>query len=172
MRTIAVIREQDVIPGAPQVDPGNFSHRRAARAVVVNERGHIALLHVTKGSYHKLPGGGIEDGEDVLTALSREIREEIGCEAIVTADIGQIIEYRDQWEQVQTSYCYLARQHGTAGEPDFTDDEKAHGFTVKWAEDINAAIATLEADKPSGYDGQRIKPRDLAFLHAASELVG
>lgn len=173
MRTIQIIHEQDIIPDAPHTDPAKFVHRRAARAVVIDDRGRIALLHVTNGSYHKLPGGGIEEGEDIPTALGREVREETGCRAEVDAEVGQIIEYRDQWEQIQTSYCYLARQRGSIGQPEFTEDEKAHGFEIVWAANIDTAIAMVAADRPTGYDGKRIQPRDLAFLRAArSHIVG
>lgn len=41
-----------------------FAVREAVRAVVFDYEGNIALLHVAKKNYYKLPGGGIEGAED------------------------------------------------------------------------------------------------------------
>lgn len=95
MNLIAKIKEQDIDPNAPEIDPSNFEHRKAVRAVVINEKGHIALLN--------------------------------------------------------------------------TEDERALGFELVWADNIDDAIAMLEADNPSGYDGKRMKPRDLAILRVAKK---
>lgn len=43
-------------------------------------RGRVAVVQTTFGIF--LPGGGIEAGEDELTGLRRELREEIGFEIV------------------------------------------------------------------------------------------
>lgn len=169
MRLLGEIRQSDIFPDMEDGDPSGFEPREAARAVVVDGLGRVALLWVGKHGYHKLPGGGVEEGEDVPRALEREIHEEIGCEAEVTGELGEIIEYRDKWNQKQTSYCYRATQVGEVGEPDFTEEEKADGFEVVWADDLNAAIALLEADQPDNYGGAFMRSRDLKFLQAAKD---
>jgi len=50
--------------------------REVGRAVVVDEDKKIALLYVSKENYYKLPGGGIEEGEDKISALKRECLED------------------------------------------------------------------------------------------------
>lgn len=172
MKLIAEIYEQDVNPGAPQIDDTAFRTREASRAVVFDASGKVALLHVGLHHYHKLPGGGIDEGEDVPTALERELMEEIGCKAEVTAEVGSTIEHRNQFELVQTSYCFLANQIGEKGEPDFTEKELRNQFAIVWADDINHAITLLEADAPDDYEGKFIKIRDTALLKAAKELKG
>ena len=47
----------------------NYRVREAGRAVVMDRDGMIALLHVTKESYYKLPGGGIEETEDKIITI-------------------------------------------------------------------------------------------------------
>ena len=65
-----------------------YQYRKTARAVVFDENNKIALLYVSKHNYHKLPGGGAEDGEDLIVALKRECVEEIGCDIEVIEDLG------------------------------------------------------------------------------------
>lgn len=54
--------------------------RRAARALVVDEqhRALLARLEFPMWQGWVLPGGGIEDGEDEVVAIRRELAEEIG----------------------------------------------------------------------------------------------
>lgn len=169
MKNILIIHEQDIIPEAPVVDTSNFRKREAARAAVSDNAGKIALLRVGLYDYHKLPGGGIDEGEDIPTALERELLEEIGCKAEVTGEVGEIIEYRNQFELEQTSYCFTATQVGEKGKPDFTDKELREQFSIVWADNIDNAITLLEQDEPTNYEGKFIKVRDLALLRAAKD---
>jgi 8-oxo-dGTP pyrophosphatase MutT (NUDIX family) len=166
MKMIRQLRHSDIMPGASNKDAAKFSHREAARAVVTNASGGVALLYVGKYHYHKLPGGGVEDGEDIRQALMRELLEEIGCRATITDELGQIVEYRDRWNQKQTSYCYLAQQVGPAGSPDFTKKELSEGFEIVWADNLDHAIGLLESELPQDYGAKFIHERDLAFLRA------
>ena len=171
MNTILTITHQDFFPDSPRLDTDTFRIREAARAVVVDENGRVALLKVGKHSYHKLPGGGIDEGEDKIEALSREFIEEIGCDANVIAGLGAIVELRDKWELKQTSYCYLAKQFGPISEPEFTPEEIADGFSVVWVDSVDIAITLLENDRPTNYEGLFIQKRDLTLLnHALHQL--
>jgi 8-oxo-dGTP diphosphatase len=171
MRLIAEIREQDVVASAPVVDSSNFRQRHAVRAVVLNDAGAVALLYTAKRGYHKLPGGGIEDGESKADALGREVMEEIGCKIVVDAEVGRILEYKDEKRQMQTSDCFLAYIKGEQGDTNFTDEEQEHGFVVMWAKNIDMAIALLEADEPLVHAGLHIRPRDLLFLKTAKQIL-
>lgn len=170
MKILTTLKEQDIYPDAPELAISDFKKREAVRAVVIDAQGQIALLHVSKRGYHKLPGGGIEPGEDKIQALERELLEEIGSKVKIIGEIGEIHEYRDQWKQFQISYCYLAEQVGTQIETNLTEEEKADGFERMWAKDISQAIALLQADRPTNYDGVRVKARDLLLLQAAQEI--
>ena len=138
--------------------------REAARAIVVDEDGKIALLHVTNENYYKLPGGGLEGSEDKLIALQRECQEEIGCDVEVINEIGSIVEYRKIFNLKQTSYCYLAKLKGEKGTPDFTDHEKEKGFKQVWLTYDEAIKSLIESTVANMEGSAYIVPRDTAFL--------
>lgn len=166
-----IIHQSDVFPGAANQDPVGFAHRVAARAVVLDNKGRVALLHVARDNYYKLPGGGVEPDEDLALALERELLEEIGCRAEIVAEIGTVIEYRDEWQMIQTSYCYLARQIGEQGSTALTEYEQERGFKTVWAANIDEAIRLLEGCKPADYGGNFMRRRDEAVLRAAKTLL-
>lgn len=171
MKTLLTLRESDVIAAAVDLDPTNFADRLAARAVLVGESDRIALLHASKHHYYKLPGGGLDDGENMQQALRRELLEEVGCQAEVLAEVGEVVEYRDQWRLKQISYCYLAQLVGGPGRPNFTEEEIADGFVIVWAPDIDEAISLVGQSRPDNYDGRFIQRRDLALLQSAKPLL-
>lgn len=170
MEHLLTIHETDIYPDTKYPLPADRKIRNAARAVVINERGQIALLHATTHSYHKLPGGGVESGEDMIQALQRELLEEVGCHAEIIAEIGEIIEYRNKWGLEQTSHCYLAKQVGELQPPQFTQSEIDEGFEIVWADSIQVAITLLKQDTPQNYDGRFIQRRDIRLLEAAEQI--
>jgi 8-oxo-dGTP diphosphatase len=171
MQRLLTIRESDIYPERENLNPDSFRTRNAARAIVLNSKGGIALLNATTHNYHKLPGGGIELGENVSSALQRELLEEIGCKADITSEVGEVVEYRDEWKLMQISHCYLAKQTGKQQAPSFTQSEIDEGFEIVWADNIKTAIKLLEQDKPKNYDGLFIQRRDIQLLKTAQRIL-
>jgi len=145
-----------------------LKNREASRAVIFDENNLVALLFVSKDNYHKIPGGGIELGEDKMQALVREIKEETGCEMAVAGEVGEIIEFRSKLNLKQTSYCYWGKVIAK-GATNFDEGERNNGFELLWLP-LSEAIAKLENDKPLDYEGIFIQERDLVFLKKAGEL--
>lgn len=54
------------------------SRRDSARAIIHVGEDKLALVYATKLGYYKFPGGGIHEGEDKISALAREVQEEVG----------------------------------------------------------------------------------------------
>lgn len=171
MQTILTLREQDINPDVPEVERGAFTHRVAVRAVVMDGDGQVALMHASKRGYYKLPGGGVDAGEELMAALARELMEELGCKAGVTGELGQVIEYRDYWQMKQTSHCYAARLVGDIGQPDLTPEEQQQGFEVTWHKNIEAAIKVMTTQTPTDEDMdiKFMQRRDIAILAAAKK---
>jgi len=171
MKLLTTIRSQDFSTDADtaEVDTATFRTRRAARAVLLGDAGQVYLLHAAKHGYHKLPGGGIDEGESVEAAMVREVMEEVGCEVEILAEIGEIIEYRNEQELVQTSYCYLARQTGQLHPSALEEGEIEEGLEPVQASTIDEAIALLRADKPDSIGREFMCKRDLTFLETARD---
>jgi 8-oxo-dGTP pyrophosphatase MutT (NUDIX family) len=166
MKLIKIIQFKELKPE----DIEKFEVRRAARAVVFDNDKNIGILYVSKYKYHKLPGGGLEGDESIEEALRRECLEEVGCNIQTFGELGEVVEYRDQWSLKQHSYCYLANMVGDKGEPDFTQKEINNGFEIKWVS-LKEAIKLLENDKPEGYEGAFIQIRDISFLKEAESFL-
>lgn len=148
-----------------------FIFRRAVRGVVRDKDGNLAILHVSKYGFYKLPGGGIESHEDVEAALQREILEETGANCRILNKIGLIIECRKEPSEtagmIQISYAYNAEVVGEKGEPKLTKEEKENGFEVVWVP-IKEAIKLIKySANPQVYESSFITRRDVAILTSA-----
>lgn len=155
-----------------KVDKNNipdWKYRKAVRAVVFDKENKVGLLYVSSKNYYKLPGGGIDDGEDRIKALKREAMEEVGSEIEVTDEVGKIIEYRSKYNLKQISYCYLGKII-SKGNPKFTEEELNCGFKLVWLF-LDEAISKIESDKPINYEGAFIQQRDLEFLKKAKQKI-
>ncbi len=73
---ITTIDQRELDPSVSTGDRDNYFVREAARAVLTDDSGRVALMYVAGLDYYKLPGGGVEEGEDVKLALARELMEE------------------------------------------------------------------------------------------------
>lgn len=171
MNNLLTITDKDFNTEALDVDASTFRKREAARAVLLDADGGVFLLNVSKQGYHKLPGGGIDDGEDVQDALRRELLEEVGCEAEIVTELGTVTEFRGFESLHQVSYCYLAKQTGAQRASRLEEDEIAEGLHEVKAGSIDDAIKLLESDTPENVEGHFIRKRDLCFLKAAQTIV-
>lgn len=104
-----------------------------------------------------------------MDALIREVMEEVGSEIEVTGEIGEIVEYRSQFNLKQISYCYLGRIT-SKGTPSFTEEELSDGFRLEWLS-LDEAISKVKNDHPTDYEGPFIQERDLLFLETAKQLL-
>ena len=150
--------------------------RHAARGIVLRGE-NILLLYTARYHDYSLPGGGIDDGEDVLVALSRELTEETGAQNI--RDIiafGRVEEYR-LWHKPDAdimhmiSYCYRCNIDATLGQTQLQDYEHSNGMRPVWI-NIHQAIAhnqktIAESDKK----GMSIERETYLLKRIASECL-
>jgi 8-oxo-dGTP diphosphatase len=90
-------------------------HVVAAGALVYNEDGHILLVrHAERG--WEIPGGYVNTGEDLITAVQREVKEETGIEISVgqLAGIYQNVQVENAEIPTKVIFDFLAsKQSGT-----------------------------------------------------------
>lgn len=143
-----------------------YEVRNTARAVIFDNEKNIALMKVTKGNFYKLPGGGIDEGEDVIDALQRECKEEAGVMIGHLNELGLVIEIKKVQKIIQNSHCYTADVVGEKGLSQLTDSEKEKGYEVIWIP-IDEAIQRIKNDGYSNLIGRYIMERELAILEAS-----
>lgn len=162
--------------GFASPEDGKIDHtRRAARAVLTNEHGQVAVMHFAKTGSYKLPGGGIDEGETVEAALHREVCEETGWEITAIRELGIVEEDRYYCGMHQTSYCFTATVTQFVG-TQLTELEASQGMQLVWVASIDQAIAAIEGNSMLDEEGSRIGHdmmllRDTAILRAAQPNV-
>ena len=93
------------------------THERiAVRAIVINQENKIALLKVIRddddfgpGNYYETPGGGLEDNEDFIQGVKREVEEEIGYKSSFIKEIGIIEDYYNAIYRKNINCYYLLK---------------------------------------------------------------
>ncbi|TCJ35896.1 NUDIX hydrolase [Parafrankia sp. BMG5.11] len=101
-------------PNAPKAN----SIVPAVSAIVPDDQGRILLIRRTDNKYWAIPGGGVEAGESVSQATTREVEEETGIICEVTGVVGiysnpgHVAAYDDGEVRQQFSICFRTRMVG------------------------------------------------------------
>jgi len=89
-----------------------------ASGPVIIERGKLLVIKDTKDNFYKLPGGTLEQGESLIGACIREVKEEINAKIEIIGSLNPLIIYKNpQTEQEITIVLihYLARLKNKKG---------------------------------------------------------
>ncbi|OBT87950.1 hypothetical protein VE02_04530 [Pseudogymnoascus sp. 03VT05] len=145
----------------------SYKKRSAARVIAFNAAGEVAIVYAKREKYYKLPGGGIDPGEQHEMAALREMQEETGGIVKIRSDLGCVAtteEYRNDLHQM--SYCYVADVVDDSGSPSLTEDEVNDGLGHLWLSVDEAKTRMAEAEQRSEL-GLYIKERDIYLLDEA-----
>ncbi|MDR1598787.1 MAG: NUDIX domain-containing protein [Oscillospiraceae bacterium] len=167
MKHLATITDKDIL-GSDALS--NAPPRIAVNAVLFDADGRVALSFVRNLDLHTLPGGGVERGEDLVTAVKREIWEETGCDCEITGEIGSIFESRAEHNFTQERYYYAARVVGEKGELHLTAKEIEDATEVVWLS-IRDAYTRIDRKRHDSYQFRYIRMRDMIALKEAMDTL-
>lgn len=159
MKTICELNDRIILGQAGRsVKPPRIT----ARAIVKNQRGQYAVMYAEKYNIYTLPGGGVEDGEDVFSALRREILEETGCICDEVRELGTIYENRASLDYTQVNHYFIVTTN-EAGQIHLTEAELANNTVVQWHsfEEVQRLISKPMFDR---VQGKYLQARDVAAL--------
>lgn len=128
---------------------GKVVSRPSVRAVIIKEN-KVLLVYSQKYDYYKFPGGGINPGEDHITALAREVQEETGYCIIADTieEYGYVLRrHHDSYDVdcifEQENFYYFCDVMPELQKTNLDDYEKEEGFTPVWIEPFVASRHNL-----------------------------
>lgn len=140
MQTLLVLDEKNYTEDMPVYE------RNVVRALIEKD-GLFAMQKGKQGEY-KIPGGGMDEGETIVEALMREVREETGLVIIpdTMKELGEITEIRRDIFDANIKYIAHSMHYSCEVEPEMvetamTESEKEKGYRLEWA-DIDTIIET------------------------------
>lgn len=140
-----------------------YKLRKSARGIVLNQAGEMATQYLQTYTFHKLPGGGVEQGESIEAALLREVKEEVGCDCSIIKPLGIVIEYRNEHNLLHISYGFVADVIGEIGVPQLEAAEIEEGQETLWLQPTEV-LEKMKQDTPGKFAGHFILEREIAFL--------
>lgn len=160
MKKIAELTDKNLLG---QIGEAHSAPRYKVRAILRNSYGKYAVMYEDSTGLYSLPGGTVEDGEDILTALRREMLEETGCTCDVIYELGYIYENRAYCDLQQYSYFFTVTTKGPSMVPTFTSEEIDAGTKLMWCT-LEEMVSLIENGKPNTNQQIYLKARDTAVL--------
>lgn len=149
--------------------------RNIARAIVVDDNGYYYFVRAIrdddfgKATLIETAGGGVEKGEDLNTAIKRELKEELGVDVDIICKLGVVSDYYNLIHRYNINNYFLCRI-SSFGEKNLTQDEieSFHLSTLK----LKYEDAVNEYEKCSNTRlGRLIANRELPVLRYAKEIM-
>jgi len=141
--------DQCELPDGKSLEAIIFEFRSWANVLPVTKDGQAVLIrqyrHGVQDVMWEIPGGIVEDDEDPLEGVKREMLEETGYASPKIVQVGRL--YPNPAFQTNTMYCFLA-----------LDAEKVAGQQLDGAEEIEVHLVPLDQVFPMIQRGE--------FLHA------
>lgn len=149
--------------------------RNIVRAIVYDENRMFYFVRAVrddefgKATLIETSGGGVENGEDLITAVQRELKEELGVSVNVVCKIGIVSDYYNLIHRHNINNYFLCKIK-SFGQKNLTQDEieKFHLSTLKMS--YEEAVIEYENRKNSKL-GTLIANRELPVLHRAKEIL-
>ncbi len=145
--------------------------RQVVRAVVVDDAGFYYFCRAVrddefgKSTLIETSGGGVEPGEDLNSAIKRELKEELGAEVEILCKLGVVSDFYNLIHRHNINHYFLCRAV-SFGDRHLTEQEieDYHLSTLKLCyEDAADEYESCSCSRL----GRLIADRELPVLHAA-----
>ena len=146
--------------------------RMIARAIVYDDDGYFYFVRAKRdddfgrATLIETSGGGVESGEDIVAAIRRELKEELGAEVEVVCKLGVVSDYYNLIHRHNINNYFLCKVI-SFGDKSLTQDEitEFHLSTLK----LTYEEACAEYEKRSETRlGRLIANRELPVLKMAA----
>ncbi len=149
--------------------------RNIARAIVYDESGQFYFVRANrdddfgKATLIETAGGGVEEGEDLIAAIKRELKEELGAEVEVVCKIGVVSDYYNLIHRHNINNYFLCRVN-SFGDKNLTEDEINcfHLSTLKLSYEDAVKEYKYRANTRLG---KLVANRELPVLYRAKEMT-
>lgn len=149
--------------------------RNIVRAIVVDDEEFYYFVSQVRdddfgcGRCIETSGGGVEAGEDLYSAIRRELKEELGADVDVICKIGVVSDYYNLINRHNINNFFLCRAK-SFGETNLTQQEMEdyHLTTLKLT--FEEAVAEYEECRKTPL-GRLIANRELPVLNRAKEIL-
>ena len=149
--------------------------RQIVRAIVFDDLGWLYFMRAQRDDQFgratliETSGGGVEQGEDLISAIRRELKEELGAQVEVVSKIGVVSDYYNLIHRHNVNHYYLCRA-ASFGEKHLMPDEisEFHLSTLQLTADEAEAEYERRACTPIG---RLIANRELPVLKWAREIL-
>jgi len=143
------------LPNGKHLDATIFEFRSWANVIALTRDNEVVLIrqyrHGVKEVLWEIPGGVVNDGEDPLEGVTRELLEETGYTAAEFIQTGAL--YPNPALQTNTMYCFLA-----------LNAEKVTEQKLDDGEDIEVHLVPLDDLVPMMQRGEFIHALQVAAL--------
>ena len=149
--------------------------RNIVRAIVIDDDGYFYFVRVERNddfgvaTLIETAGGGVERGENLESAIIRELKEELGVEVDILCKLGIVSDYYNLIHRHNINNYYLCKIK-SFGDKNLTKDEieQFHLSTLK----LNYEDVILEYEKCSKTKlGKLIYNRELPILKYAKTYI-
>lgn len=131
--------------------------RPSVRGIIIS-KGKVAMVYSKKFDYYKFPGGGIENNEDHITTLKRELSEETGLSVSRTSvtEYGSVLRIqKSRFEEnvifEQENFYYLCDVLSDADQQTLDEYEADEGFVLEYVSP-EYAISVNRTHSHADYD--------------------
>ena len=128
---LLTMRDADIFPNQQHDHVTEWKERPTGKVVLFSDADEIALVSNSVSGIFLLPGGGIADGEDIISGTKRECREETGYEIEILRELGVTEDFRARDSRHCITHGYEARVLSQCP-MSLTESESDIDFFVQW----------------------------------------